>query len=117
MSSISQSRKAGENMEKSKAYQYKAHKGEDGGRSLPALKMKNIELAEIVNIEANQSLMDNFFKLTHIPIGLNDLKGNVLVGTGWQDICTKFHRVHPETCKHCVESNIQAILRCCPRRV
>ncbi len=93
-------------MGKSKAYQSKAHQAEDGEHSLPALKMKNLELAEIVDIEAIQSLMDNFFKLTHIPIGLNDLKGNVLVGTGWQDICTKFHRVHPETCKHCVESDI-----------
>ena len=40
-------------------------------------------------------------------MALIDLKGNVLVGVGWQDICTKFHRVHPETCKHCVESDIK----------
>ena len=50
--------------------------------------------------------MDNFYKLTNIPIGLNDLKGNVLIGVGWQDICTRFHRVHPETCKHCIASDI-----------
>jgi ligand-binding sensor protein len=49
--------------------------------------------------------MDDFYKLVQIPIGLNDLKGNVIVGAGWQDTCTKFHRVHPETRKHCVESN------------
>ena len=49
--------------------------------------------------------MNDFYKLTHIPIGLNDLKGNVLVGVGWQDICTEFHRVHPEACKHCIESD------------
>jgi len=85
----------------------KANQAEDGEHSLPALKMRNLELVEIVDIEAIQSLMDNFFKLTHIPIGLNDLSGNVLVGAGWQDICTKFHRVHPETCKHCVESDIK----------
>jgi len=51
--------------------------------------------------------MNDFYKLVHIPIGLNDLKGNVLVGVGWQDICTKFHRIHPEACKHCVESDIK----------
>jgi len=51
--------------------------------------------------------MEDFYKITHIPMGLNDLKGNVLGGAGWQDICTKFHRVHPEACKHCVESNIK----------
>ena len=67
--------------------------------------MANLELAEIIDVQAIQSLMDDFYKLTHIPIGLNDLKGNVLVGVGWQDICTKFHRVHPETCKHCIESD------------
>ena len=49
--------------------------------------------------------MDEFYKLTNIGIGIIDLKGNVLVGTGWQDICTKFHRVHPETAKHCLESD------------
>ena len=69
--------------------------------------MANLELSEIIDIPAIQSLMDDFYKLTHIPIGLNDIKGNVLVGVGWQDICTKFHRVHPETYKHCVESNIK----------
>ena len=40
-------------------------------------------------------------------MSLDDLKGNVLVGVGWQDICTRFHRVHPEACKHCVESDIE----------
>ncbi len=51
--------------------------------------------------------MGDFYKLANIPIGLDDLKGNVLVGVGWQDICTRFHRVHPEACKHCVESDIK----------
>ncbi|HWR26179.1 MAG TPA: PAS domain S-box protein [Methanosarcina sp.] len=70
-----------------------------------ARQKENLELKEIIDTQAIQSLMDDFHKLVHIPIGLNDLKGNVLVGVGWQDICTKFHRIHPETCKHCVESN------------
>ena len=29
-----------------------------------------------------------------------------MVATGWQDICTKFHRQHPETCRNCKESDI-----------
>ena len=72
-----------------------------------AWEMANLELADIIDIQAIQSLMDDFYKLAHIPMALIDLKGNVLVGVGWQDICTKFHRVHPETCKHCVESDIK----------
>ena len=71
----------------------------------PDRETANLELAEIIDTQAIQSLMDDFYKLAHIPIGIIDLKGNVLVGVGWQDICTKFHRVHPEACKHCVESD------------
>ena len=34
----------------------------------------DLELVDIVDTDAIQSLMNNFCKLTHIPIGLNDLK-------------------------------------------
>jgi len=71
----------------------------------PAREAENLELAEIVDVKVIQSLMNDFYKLAHIPMSLDDLKGNVLVGVGWQDICTKFHRVHPEACKNCVESD------------
>ncbi len=80
---------------------------EDKLRESEVQEAANLELAEVVDIQAIQSLMEDFYKITHIPMGLNDLKGNVLGGAGWQDICTKFHRVHPEACKHCVESNIK----------
>ncbi len=69
--------------------------------------MDKLEITDIVDIQTIQSMMDNFYKITHIPMSLDDPKGNVLVGVGWQDICTRFHRVHPETCKHCVESDIE----------
>ncbi|HWQ49929.1 MAG TPA: PAS domain S-box protein [Methanosarcina sp.] len=71
------------------------------------LEIGKLEFADIIDTQVIQSLMNDFYKLVHIPIGLNDLEGNVLVGVGWQDICTKFHRIHPETCSHCVESNIK----------
>ena len=73
----------------------------------PDMEMGDLELADIIDTRAIQSLMDDFYKLASIPIGIIDLKGNVLVGVGWQDICTKFHRAHPEACKHCVESDIK----------
>src|SRR5207248_5761624 len=53
-----------------------------------------------------QSLMDDFYKVAQIPIGVIDVHGSVLVGVGWQDICTQFHRVHAETCKNCRESDM-----------
>jgi PAS domain S-box-containing protein len=66
-----------------------------------------LELADIIDASAIQVLMNNFYQLTHIPMAIIDNKGTVLVGVGWQDICTKFHRIHPETCKYCVESDTQ----------
>jgi PAS domain S-box-containing protein len=65
-----------------------------------------LELQDIIDVKQIQSLMDDFYKLTNIGIGILDLRGNVLVSTGWQDVCTKFHRVHPEACKHCLESDM-----------
>ncbi len=65
-----------------------------------------LELAQIIDVPEIQLLMNDFFSLTRIGVAILDRRGIVLVATGWQDICTKFHRVHPETCKHCQESDI-----------
>jgi len=45
--------------------------------------------------------------LTGIGIGVVDQSGKVLVAVGWQDICSKFHRVHPEASSYCEESDTQ----------
>ena len=65
----------------------------------------NLELADIIDVEAIQLLMNDFYASTHIPMAIVDRGGSVLVGVGWQAICTCFHRIHPETCAHCVESD------------
>jgi ligand-binding sensor protein len=66
----------------------------------------NLELAKIIDAKAIQSLMNDFYRLANFPMALLDLKGNVLVSVGWQEICTTFHRANPEACKHCIESDI-----------
>jgi signal transduction histidine kinase len=66
----------------------------------------SLDLADILDVRALQSLVDDFYAVAHIPIGVIDLKGKVLAGVGWQDVCTKFHRVNPETCKNCLESDM-----------
>ncbi len=65
-----------------------------------------LDLAEVLDSQVIQSLMDDFYSITHIGIGIIDLNGKVLVATGWQDVCTKFHRIHPETCNNCIESDL-----------
>ncbi len=69
--------------------------------------MAELELSDIIDSEVMQSMMDNFYQVTGIGIGVLDMKGNVLVATGWQDICTRFHRVHPDTAKSCRRSDLQ----------
>lgn len=67
--------------------------------------MGMLKLADVMDAKSIQSMMDDFFKLTNIGVGIIDIHGKVLVGTGWQDICTQFHRAHPETCQNCIESD------------
>ena len=65
----------------------------------------SLNLGDIIDRETLQSLMEEFYKLTHILSAVLDHSGNILVAVGWQDICTKFHRSHPDTCKNCLESD------------
>ena len=64
-----------------------------------------LDLADVIDAPALQTMMDHFYQITNIGIAIIDDRGEVLVGAGWQDICTKFHRVHPDTLKNCKESD------------
>ncbi|MFP4420700.1 MAG: PocR ligand-binding domain-containing protein [Desulfococcaceae bacterium] len=66
----------------------------------------DLSLADVLDVEAVQTLMDDFYRLTGIGVAILDLSGAVLVATGWQEICTKFHRVHPETAANCRDSDL-----------
>jgi PAS domain S-box-containing protein len=64
------------------------------------------DLSVIIEVPSLQSLMEKFFALTHTGIGIIDLKGNILVKVGWQDACTKFHRLNPLSLQNCLESDV-----------
>jgi PAS domain S-box-containing protein len=63
-----------------------------------------LDLADLIDAPALQRLMEDFYAVAGLPMSIIDVKGKVLVGVGWQDICTCFHRVHPEMGRHCLES-------------
>lgn len=67
----------------------------------------DLELADIIDSPAIESLIGDFYRLARIPMSIIDLNGKILVGVGWQDICTRFHRAHPDTCRHCMESDLE----------
>ncbi|WP_295449405.1 CHASE domain-containing protein [uncultured Thiodictyon sp.] len=71
----------------------------------PSGNLEVLDLADIIDCSEMQQVMENFFRLTNLAVALLDLNGRVLVATGWQEICTKFHRVHPQTCRNCLESD------------
>jgi PAS domain S-box-containing protein len=72
---------------------------------LPEGDIGSLELADLLDVPEIQALMDRFLALTGIGVAIVDLRGTILVGTGWQDICTRFHRVHPDTARHCHASD------------
>ena len=71
----------------------------------PAGDTHQLQLGDIIDSRALQTMMEQFHRLTGIGIGILDRQGNVLVGVGWQDLCTKFHRCHHETLKNCRASD------------
>ena len=73
----------------------------------PDVELAEEDIANIIDVPKLQATMNNLYEVTKMGFALIDLKGNVLVGTGWQDICTKFHRVNANTCKNCIESDIE----------
>ena len=67
----------------------------------------DLELEDILDYEAIQSLMNDFHRLTNIGVAIIDINGKILVATGWQEICTKYHRMNPETLRNCLYSDLE----------
>lgn len=64
-----------------------------------------MNLSELLDIGELRGLCESFTAVTGAVTAVLDLQGNVLVATGWQDICTQFHRKNPLTCARCCESD------------
>ena len=63
------------------------------------------QLGDLLGIPRLQSALDSLYLSSKIPSAIIDNDGIVHTGSGWQDICSKFHRAHPEARKRCVESD------------
>jgi polar amino acid transport system substrate-binding protein len=71
----------------------------------PEGSLEHLDLKDILDIPAVQSLAEDIYQLTGVPVFLVDRETNPIVGGGWQDICSKFHRVHPQACEACRQSD------------
>jgi len=57
-----------------------------------------------LDLTAVQKLLDSFYDVTGIPSAILDIDGNILTRTGWQEICTRFHRACSSTVQRCSQS-------------
>ncbi len=69
------------------------------------------KISELVDFKNLQTLLDYFYEVVGIADAIIDLDGIVLLGSGWQDTCTKYHRVHPVTCAKCIGSDTSLATR------
>lgn len=75
------------------------------GQQAQDLFQSDFTLAEIIDIPSVQVLMDDVYSQTGIGMAILDNSGEILISTGWQEICSNFHRIHPETRLNCFESD------------
>ncbi len=59
---------------------------------------------QLINIDQLRHLLEAHNSLSGMAYGLYDSNENHIVSVGWQDICSRFHRVHPVCSERCHES-------------
>ncbi|MFZ2853844.1 MAG: EAL domain-containing protein [Rhodocyclaceae bacterium] len=68
-----------------------------------------LRYSELVDIPKLQALMESFSEVVGVANAVIEVDGTVIVHAGWQDACTDFHRVNPETCRRCLESDTSLV--------
>jgi PAS domain S-box-containing protein len=58
-------------------------------------------LQDLIDCASLQSMLDDLTRLTGLTVAIVDLHGELLVISGWQDICSEFHRKSPGTLENC----------------
>jgi len=63
------------------------------------------KILNLIDFEKVNTLLEGFNQSTGFVTAILDLDGNVLSKSGWRQVCTEFHRTHPETSKRCTLSD------------
>lgn len=70
-----------------------------------SIKSPDFSFSDLIDIVDLQQLIDYYSKIAGCAMAIIDVDGVVLVASGWQRVCTHFHRVHPQTKSYCTESD------------
>lgn len=65
------------------------------------------KLLEIIDFEKIDVLLEAYNRATGFVTAILDPEGNVLSKSGWRQICTEFHRIHPKTAQKCLISDTE----------
>jgi PAS domain S-box-containing protein len=60
---------------------------------------------DLVDVPRLQELTDELYIATGIPSAIITMDGEILTGSGWQRICTRFHRMNPVIEQECIASD------------
>lgn len=63
------------------------------------------KLEDLIDIPFFQDLLDKLNEISPFPSAIIDIEGKILTATAWQPICTKFHRINPQSEKECLVSD------------
>jgi len=70
-----------------------------------------IHIQDLLDLKLLKDLFDKFSEITGLTIGFLELPSlELLIASGWKDICTKYHRVCPLSAEHCAQS-IQKLMQ------
>ena len=75
------------------------------GMGAAELDVSGMDLGSLIDVAEIQPVLDSFTKLTGMVTAVLDVKGEVVVATGWRDICMNFHRKNPVSAALCAESD------------
>jgi len=64
-----------------------------------------MKFSELVDIDKLRELCESYTTINGAVTAILDLDGEILIATGWKDICTRFHRVNDPTASRCLESD------------
>ncbi len=65
----------------------------------------NYKLEDLIDVQLLQELQEKLNEVYSFPSAIIDNEGKILTAVAWQDICTKFHRVNPESERECIKSD------------
>ncbi len=67
-------------------------------------------IGDLLDLSRLRTIFEKFNKATGFTLGfLSHPKLEVLIATGWREICTKFHRGYPIPCANCKKSNTRLL--------